>query len=119
MKLKRTLAAVLLASLTLPVFAAEYSPPFEQAQLDRTLPNVQDPVVSDSASSGATIFGLHEGLPYEQTVANMALPNVKDPVVRDIATSQPIVVAGPATGVSSPEATGPWASDFNFIAPAP
>jgi hypothetical protein len=110
--MKRIIAAVLLASLTVPALAADIGAPFEQTQLDRTLPNVQDPVVTDSASSGPTLFGIKEGAPYEQSRIDMALPNVKDPVV-----SQRVQVAGPATSVSSPEATGVWAQDWNFIAP--
>jgi hypothetical protein len=42
------------------------------------------------------------------------LPDVKDPVVR----SRSVQVAGPANGISFTEATGPWANDWNFIAPA-
>ena len=110
--MKRILSALLLASLALPVVAAESHLPFEQTQLDRALPNVKDPVVTDSASSEATLFGLHEDPPYEITVASMKLPDVKDPVVL-----QPIQVAGPATGMAATEATGPWAHDPNFIAP--
>ena len=40
---------------------------------------------------------------------------MKDPVV----TRPSVQVAGPATGVRFTEATGPWANDWNFIAPAP
>jgi hypothetical protein len=119
MKLKRTLVAFAFAVIAVPAFAAQYGPPYEQTVADMALPNVKDPVVDQSASNGATFLGMHEDAPYEQTVVDMALPNVKDPVVQDQAASQRIVVAGPATGLSSPEATGPWASDFNFIAPAP
>jgi hypothetical protein len=119
MKLKRTLVAFAFAVIAVPAFAAEYGPPYEQTVADMALPNVKDPVVDQSASSGATFLGMHEDAPYDQTVADMALPNVKDPVVKAQAASQPILVAGPATGVSSPDATGPWANDWNFIAPAP
>jgi hypothetical protein len=110
--MKRIIAAVLLASLTLPAFAADIGAPYEQTVQDMQLPNVKDPVVTDSASSGSTLFGLPESAPYEQTVENMQLPNVKDPVV-----SQPVQVAGPASSVGSTEATGAFAQDFNFIAP--
>ena len=109
--MKRTLVALLLASMTLPAFAVEVGAPFEQTQFDRALPSVKDPVV-DTASSGSTFFGIKESAPYEQYKIDTALPNVKDPVV-----SQPVQVAGPATAYSSSEATGPWAQDWNFIAP--
>jgi hypothetical protein len=111
-KVKRTLAAAVLVAFAMPVLAADYGPPYEQTVADMALPNVNDPVVNDSASTGATLFGIHEDKPYEQVDVDMALPNVKDPVV-----SQPVQVAGPATAVSSPEATGAFANDFNFIAP--
>jgi hypothetical protein len=118
MKVKSTLAAVALVALAAPAFAAEWGPPYEQTVQDMQLPNVKDPVVNDSASGGATFLGMHEDKPYSQLDVDRALPNVKDPVVKDQAASQPVIVAGPATGVSSPEATGPWANDWNFIAPA-
>jgi hypothetical protein len=111
--MKRIIAAVLLASLAVPALALEVGPPYEQTVEDMQLPNVKDPVITDSASSGSTLFGLKEGLPYEQWRVDTALPNVKDPVV-----TQPVQVAGPATGFASTEATGPWANDWNFIAPA-
>jgi hypothetical protein len=117
--MKRTIIAVLFASLSVPVLAADIGAPYEQTVQDMQLPNVQDPVVNDQASSGATFFGVPETAPYERWQRDMALPNVKDPVVTP---SQQ--VAGPAqpmdprqaTGDSS-EATGPWANDPNFIAP--
>ncbi|OGA71265.1 MAG: hypothetical protein A3G81_30770 [Betaproteobacteria bacterium RIFCSPLOWO2_12_FULL_65_14] len=50
--MKRIIAAVSLAVLAAPVFAAEVSAPFEQSQLDRVLPNVE--VRAGDASVGAT-----------------------------------------------------------------
>jgi hypothetical protein len=110
--MKRIIVAVLLASLTVPALAVEIGAPYEQWRIDTALPNVKDPVVTDSASSGNTFFGIKEGAPYEQWRIDTALPNVKDPVV-----AQPAQVAGPATAYGFSEATGPWANDFNFIAP--
>jgi hypothetical protein len=110
--MKRIIAAALLAALTVPAFAADIGAPYEQTVQDMQLPNVKDPAVADSASSGSTLFGLPESAPYEQTVQDMQLPNVKDPVV-----TPPTHVAGPATSVTSPEATGAFAQDPNFIAP--
>jgi hypothetical protein len=110
--MKRIIATVLLAALTVPAFAVDTGAPYEQTVQDMQLPNVKDPVVDNSASTGSTFLGVKEAAPYEQYRVDMALPNVKDPVV-----TQPTQVAGPATSVSSPEATGAFAQDFNFIAP--
>lgn len=76
--MKRIIAAISFAALAVPAFAfaAEVSPPFEKTQFDRTLPNVQNPVVNERASAGST--------------------------------------RAPSSGW----ATGPWANDWNFIAPA-
>jgi len=51
--MKRTIAAVAFALLAAPVFAAEVSAPFEQTQLDRTLPNLQEQGARASAGSTA------------------------------------------------------------------
>ena len=110
--MKRIFAAALLAALTLPAFAFDTGAPFEQTQLDRQLPNVKEPVVSDQASSGGTLFGLREDAPYEQYRIDTALPNVKDPVVAPRAQ-----FAGPATAYGLSEANGSFANDWNFIAP--
>jgi len=149
--MKRTLIAVLLASIAGSAIAADgngqavpgFRPgfPYSDLEVDRALPNVKDPVVDQSASVGATsaedFTGFQAGLPYEQAQVDRALPNVKDPVI----STQGTQVAGPASaspasassGATSPrpfgpgatgpgthslEATGPWANDWNFIAPA-
>ena len=54
--MKRIIAAISFAALAVPAFAfaAEVSPPFEKSQFDRTLPNVQNPVVTERASTGST-----------------------------------------------------------------
>ena len=51
--MKRIIAAVSLAVLAAPVFAADISAPFEQTQLDRALPVILDQD-ADRASAGAT-----------------------------------------------------------------
>jgi hypothetical protein len=129
--MKRIIAAALLACMTVPALAQpasggatasggipgfEEGVPYSQLDVDRALPNVKDPVTDEAASGGATLFGLKEGLPYEQAQVDRQLPSsVKDPVV-----VQPRQFAGPAAGgYGSTEATGPWANDWNFIAPAP
>jgi opacity protein-like surface antigen len=51
--MKRLIAAVSLAVLAVPAFAAEVSAPFEQTQFDRALPTFQARSV-ERASAGAT-----------------------------------------------------------------
>lgn len=117
--MKRIATAVLLASLAVPALAIETGAPYEQLNIDLQLPNVKDPVVDQSAAAGASaaqgFTGFNAGAPYEQAQVDRALPSVKDPVVRRRTTQ----VAGPATSADFNEATGPWANDWNFIAPAP
>jgi hypothetical protein len=50
--MKRIIAAVSLAVLAAPVFAAEVSAPFEQSQFDRVLTNVEER--AGDASVGST-----------------------------------------------------------------
>jgi len=146
MELNRIAAAVLIASLAGSALAQtgdenfsgfDKGKPYEQTQVDRQLPNVKDPVIDQSASTGTSagnqyIPGFVPGKPYSGLEVDRALPNVKDPVVNT-------QVAGPAASVGSTAAsshgpfdsgatgpgthsalaTGPWANDWNFIAPAP
>jgi hypothetical protein len=126
--MKRIIAAALLACMTVTALAQTASGgipgfreglPYSQWEVDRALPNVKDPVIDQPASGGATssgedFSGFQQGMPYEQAQVDRQLANVKDPVV----TRPSVQVAGPATGFASPEATGPWANDWNFIAPA-
>ena len=100
--MKRIITAALLAALAAPAFAVEIGAPYEQTQVDRQLPNVQDPVVAGQASSSST---------YEEYKIDTALPNVNDPVV-----TPRTQVAGPVTELGSQEPA--FANDFNFIAPA-
>src|SRR5437870_13912356 len=110
--MKRILAAALLAALTVPAFAFETGAPFEQTQLDRQLPNVKEPVVSDQASSAGTLFGLREDAPYEQYRLDTALPNVTHPVVAPRAP-----FAGPPSPYRFPGARGSFANDRNCSPP--
>jgi hypothetical protein len=88
--MKRIIAAISFAALAVPAFAfaAEIAPPFEKTQFDRTLPNVQNPVVNERVTAGAT------SAPTEGASA------------------------GSTNAPGSGWATGPWANDPNFIAPA-
>ena len=49
---------------------------------------------------------------YEQTQVDRRLPDVRDPVVSERASAGASVVT---TGTD--RASGPWADDYNFIAP--
>jgi hypothetical protein len=87
MKLKRTIAALAFALVAAPVLAADIGAPYEATVADMALPNVKDPVITQSDSK-PTLLGKPVGLPYEYTRAQMKLPDVKV-----------------------------WANDANFIAP--
>jgi hypothetical protein len=50
--MKRILVALSFAALAIPAFAVEISAPYEQAQVDRILPNVT--TKSERATSGST-----------------------------------------------------------------
>jgi hypothetical protein len=128
--MKRIATVVLLASMAGSALAAgpsnNYVPgfvpgmPYSQLDVDQALPNVKDPVIDQPASAGATqdedFSGFEPGRTYEQTQVDRELPDVKDPVI----TKPSVQVAGPLTGSSAfTEATGPWANDWNFIAPPP
>lgn len=53
------------------------------------------------------------GAPYDQNLVDRALPDIQNPVVAGSAS------AGPTNAPASIWATGVWASDPSFIAPAP
>jgi hypothetical protein len=103
--MKRTLIAVTVALLTSPALALEAGPPFEQNELDRTLPNIQfAPVAPYVADARA---------PYEQLVIDRTLPNLP---------SRNVQYAERDTGTRTDayghvETSSPWANDWNFIAP--
>ena len=115
--MKRCLIAIALAALASPALALEFGPPFEQTELDRKLPDVQfapvQPYVADARA------------PYEQLVIDRMLPNVPERATRfasvagdtrtDAAPDDQAPVQAPA---GSLWARGPWAHDWNFIAPA-
>ena len=114
--MKRTLIAVAVALLASPALALEVGPPFEQNELDRTLPNIQfapaEPYVADARA------------PYEQLVIDRALPNVPERAMQfagvaggtrtDAGPDDQAPAQAPA---GSLWARGPGAPDWNFIAP--
>ena len=117
--MKRLIAAVSFAALALPAVAAETGMPFEQAELDRALPQINFPAVESHSVDSRS-------LPYEQAQVDRALPS--------FGNSEPHLVAAAGNTRSDVEiavqgeridstgrynlATGPWANDYNFIAPA-
>jgi hypothetical protein len=53
--MKRLIAAAALAALAVPAFAVEIGKPFEQTELDRTLPTFNSNRVQFAAVSGSTV----------------------------------------------------------------
>ncbi len=92
--MKHTLLALALAVAASPALALEAGPPFEQAQLDRMLPD----------------------LPAVQNLVNRGMP-VRQAAADAYGTTR--IDAG--SDMKMPEmpkaAESPWANDFNFIAP--
>lgn len=112
--MKRLIAAAALAALAVPAFAAEIGKPFEQTELDRTLPEVNIPASAQRNVDAAS-------LPYEQAQVDRMLPTFDSNRVQFAAVSGSTVSdASIATETTdAPQATqSPWANDWNFIAPA-
>ena len=115
--MKRYLIAIALAALASPALALEVGPPFEQTELDRKLPDLQfapvEPYVADARA------------PYEDLAVDRALPNLPERAMQfagaagDTRTDAgPDVQAPDQAPAGSLWARGPWAHDWNFIAPA-
>jgi hypothetical protein len=118
--MKRLIAAVSFAVLAVPAVAAESGKPFEQLDLDRALPQINLSAVE--ARSVDT-----RSLPYEQLAIDRTLPNVgaraeHRQLAASGSTRSDVEIAVDAQAVGSSGyaglATGPWANDHNFIAPA-
>lgn len=63
------------------------------------------------AALSAPVFAVEVGAPYDQNLVDRALPNVQNPVVEEAS-------GGATLAPSSLWATGVWADDHSFIAPA-
>jgi hypothetical protein len=112
--MKRLIAAAALAALAIPAFAVEIGKPFEQTELDRTLPEVNIPAPVQRSVDPAS-------LPYEQAQVDRVLPTFDSNRVQFAAVSGSTVSdASIATETSdaSQATKSPWANDYNFIAPA-
>jgi hypothetical protein len=117
--MKRHIVAVALAMLAVPALAAETGAPYDQLQIDRQLPNIEfapvDAYVADQRA------------PYDQLAVDRALPNLpaKSTQFAELSSggntrSDVEISTDAATRASNGSglATGPWANDYHFIAPA-
>lgn len=115
--MKRHIAAVAFAVLAAPALA-ETGAPYDQSLVDRQLPNIEFAPVQPYAAD--------ERAPYDQLAVDRALPNLPAQSAQyanagagstrsdvEISTN---VVSNVSNG--SGLATGPWANDYHFIAPA-
>ncbi|HEY1288052.1 MAG TPA: hypothetical protein VGF58_06965 [Burkholderiales bacterium] len=93
--MKRFIIAASLAALAVPAFAVETGKPFEQTELDRTLPQINIPAPAQRSVDSAS-------LPYEQVQVDRMLPTF------DTGRANSAVAAG---------SQSPWANDQTFIAP--
>jgi hypothetical protein len=109
--MKRLILAAALAALAVPAFAAEIGKPFEQTELDRTLPEVNIPAPVQRSVDAAS-------LPYEQAQVDRMLPTFDSNRVQFAAVSGSTVSDASSDAADAPQATkSPWANDWNFIAP--
>lgn len=106
--MKRLIAAVGFTAVALSASAVEVGAPYEQLEVDRALPQIEfAPVAAYVAGSSA---------PFEPLTIDRALPNLD---------GQNVQLAQAAGGGTRSDASAevsaepPWASDHNFIAPAP
>jgi len=118
--MKRFVAAVSLAVLATSAFGLEIGAPFDQLAIDRALPNIPD------RAPGPVEYPFGGSAPYDQLAVDRALPNIPEDRTTFAATAgdtrsdaEIATDATPPDGQSaSIWATGPWANDPHFIAPA-
>lgn len=114
--MKRLIAVVSFSLLAVPAFA-QNGLPYDQNLVDRALPNIEFAPVEASVAD--------ERAPYDQLAVDRALPeldtersqvasagNTRSDV--EISVSEEAANASSGSGL----ATGPWANDYHFIAPA-
>jgi len=112
--MKRLIVAAALAALAVPAFAVEVGKPFEQTELDRTLPDINISAPAQSSVDTAS-------LPYEQAQVDRMLPTFDSNRVQFAAASGSTVSdasIATETADASQATQSPWANDWNFIAPA-
>jgi hypothetical protein len=114
--MKRLIAAVSFSLLAVPAFA-QNGLPYEQNLVDRALPNIEFSAVEANVAD--------ERAPYDQLAVDRALPELgieRSQVASagstrsdlEISVNEQAVNASNGSGL----ATGPWANDHHFIAPA-
>lgn len=109
--MKRFIAALSLAALAAPAVAGSGAP-FEQAQLDRQVPDI---AVTKRADPKVV-----NGVPFEQNELDRGMPLQDDPVrlaSLGRSTMTDSAIAYESRTEQSPKS--PWANDHNVIAPAP
>ena len=101
--MKRLIVAVAVA-LSATNVLADVGAPFEQNELDRVLPSVMDNIAAYGRISP-------ESMPFEQTQLDRG----------HLATPERVQLAqvGGASYKSDEGSESVWASDYNFVAPAP
>lgn len=97
--MKRHIVAIALAVLAVPALAVEVGAPYEKSQFDRQLPNIDFAPVSGP---------------------NAALERPQFAAAAGSTRSDAEISTGEAVNPKSESglATGPWANDYHFIAPA-
>jgi hypothetical protein len=118
--MKRHIVAIALALAAAPALALEVGAPYDQSMVDRQLPNIEFPAVE--------AYVADERAPYDQLAIDRALPNLQIERTQvadsasygstrsdvEIASGEVVRNANNGSGL----ATGPWANDYHFIAPA-
>ena len=116
--MKRHIAAVAFAVLAVPALA-ETGAPYDQSLVDRQLPNIEFAPVQAYAAD--------ERAPYDQLAVDRALPNLpaQNKQLAEFSSggntrSDAEISTDEAARASNGSgwATGPWANDYHFIAPA-
>ncbi len=116
--MKRHIVAVVITAFAAPALALEIGAPYDQSQVDRQLPNIEFPVVAPHVADARS--------PYDQLAVDRAVPNL--PAQRSVqyaaaagsTRSDVEISTDGAVNLTNGSglATGPWANDYHFIAPA-
>ncbi len=112
--MKRFIVATsLFAIVAAPAFAVEISPPYEELNVERTLPPI--------AETSAAPYVPGRSAPFEELMIDRALPVLpKGAPVTQPAEGSSLSGMRSNVGVAGAEvvAASPWVHDYNFVAPA-
>jgi len=112
--MKRLIVATsLFAIVVTPAVAVELTPPYEELNVERTLPPI--------AETSAAPYVPGRSAPFEQLMIDRALPVLpKGAPVTQPAEGSSFTGTRSKVGVAGAEvvAASPWTHDYNFIAPA-